>query len=127
MDDLLYVVNRRYHRVEGYNNQGRMEFHWGLGSPAVEDFAGPSNPAHIALTADGCFATAEENPLRVKVFTRVDGRVKFDGVVCGPEATGPVVALAADHQQRILVLDGQARCVRVFEAKPGAAEKKQRD
>ena len=48
----------------------------------------------------------------------------FDGVVCGPEGTGSVVALAADHRQRILVLDGQARCVRVFEAKQAVAEKK---
>ena len=60
LDDLVYVVNRRDHRVEGYNFQGEMERHWGQGSPAVEDFAGSNNPAHLALTADGRFVTAEE-------------------------------------------------------------------
>ena len=119
LDDLVYAVNRRDHRVEGYSFQGAMERHWGQGSPAVEDFAGANSPAHLAITADGCFVTAEESPLRVKIYSRsrVDSSVVFDGVVCGPEETGSVVALAADHQHRILVLDGQARYVRVFEAK----------
>ena len=124
LDDLLYVVNRRDRRVEGYSFQGEVERHWGHASPAVEDFAGSSNPAHLAITADGrSFVTAEESPLRVKVYSRSG---EFERVVCGPEGTGPVVALAADHQQRVLVLDGQARCVRVFEAKrPGALDKRQ--
>ncbi len=119
LDDLVYAVNRRDHRVEGYSFEGEMERHWGQGSPAVEDFAGANSPAHFALMANGRFVTAEEAPLRVKVYSRsrVDTSVVFDGVVCGPEETGPVVALAADSRDRILVLDGQARCVRVFEAK----------
>ena len=127
LDDLVYVVNRRDQRVEGYNFQGEMEHHWGQGSPAIEDFAGASNPAHLALATDGCFVTAEESPLRVKVYSRSPetGAVKFDSVVCGPEGTGAVAALAVDQHQRILVLDGQARCVRVFEKKkPAGAEEK---
>ena len=55
LDDLVYVVNRRDHRVEGYSFEGEMERHWGQGSPAVEDFAGPSNPAHLALTGGWSF------------------------------------------------------------------------
>jgi hypothetical protein len=123
LDDLLYVVNRRDHRVEGYSFRGKveMERHWGQASPAVEDFAGSSNPAHLALTADGRFVTAEEGPLRVKVYLRSG---EFGSVVCGPQGTGPVVGLAADYHKRILVLDGRARCVRVFEAKKPAADKK---
>ena len=127
LDDLVYVVNRRDHRVEGYSFQGDMERHWGQGSPAVEDFAGPSNPAHLAVTADGRFVTAEEDPLRVKVYSRADRRSSLDGVVCGPEGTGPVVGLAADQHKRILVLDGQARCVRVFEKKATADKKARQD
>ncbi len=127
LDDLVYVVNRRDHRIEGYSFPGDMERHWGEGSPAVEDFAGPSNPAHLAVASDGCFVTAEENPLRVKVYTRADRRVTLGGVVCGPEGTGPVVGLAADQQKRILVLDGQARCVRVFEKKAAADKKARQD
>ncbi len=124
LDDLVYVVNRRDHRVEGYTYSSKveMERHWGQGSPAIEDFAGISSPAHLALTGDGRFVTAEESPLRVKVYSRSG---ELDGVVCGPEGAGSVAALAADHHERILILDGQARCVRVFEAKKRAvAEKK---
>lgn len=120
LDDLVYIVNRREHRVEGYNFQGQMERHWGQGSPVVEDFAGLSNPSHLAYMPNGNFVTAEEDPLRVKVYMRSG---QFGGVVCGPEGTGSVVDLAADHHQRILVLDGQARCVRVFIAKKPAEPK----
>jgi len=121
LDDLVYVVNRRDHRVEGYSFQGKMERHWGRGTPAVEDFAGSSNPARLAIAADGRFVTAEEYPLRVKVYARSG---EFDGVVCGPEGTSSVVDLVADHHKRILVLDGQARCVRVFEVKKPAVPSK---
>ena len=117
LDDLIYVVDRRDRRVEGYRFEGEMERHWGQASPAVEDFAGVSNPAHLALTADARFVTAEEDPLRVKVYSRSG---EFEGVVCGPEGTGSVAGLASDHHDRVLVLDGLARCVRVFEAKKRA-------
>ncbi len=127
LDDLVYVVNRRDHRVEGYGFDGRLESHWGQRSSAVEDFAGESNPAHLAIMADGRFATAEETPLRVKVYvrSREDGAVVLDGAVCGPEETGPVAGLATDQHQRILVLDGEARCVRVFEATRRPVRQKQ--
>ena len=121
LDDLLYVVNRRDRRVEGYTFQGEMERHWGQGSPVVEDFGGASNPAHLALTADSHFVTAEEAPLRVKLYS---SKGVLESVVWDPEETGQVVALAADHLKRVLVLDGQARCVRVFEAKKPLVAKK---
>ena len=114
LDDLVHVVNRRERRVESYTFQGQLERHWGRGSPEVEYFAGASNPAHLALTANSHFVTAEEEPLRVKLYSP---KGALEGVVCGPEATGPVVALAADHFDRVLVLDGRDRCVRIFEAK----------
>ena len=58
--------------------------------------------------------TAEEAPLRVKLYSP---KGVLEAVVCGPEETGPVVALAADHLKRVLVLDGQACRVRIFETK----------
>jgi len=115
LDDLVYVVNRRECRIEGWNFTGEVERHWGQASPAIEDFAGRNNPSQIALTADDRFVTAEEDPLRVKVCTRAGD---FSAVVCGPEGTDSVTDLAADHHNRILVLDGKAHSVRIFEALP---------
>jgi hypothetical protein len=118
-DDLLYVVNRRESRVEGYDASGEIERHWGEASNSVDDFAGRNNPAQIALTGDGRFVTAEEDPLRVKIYSRAG---TMECVVCGPDDTGPVADLAADHHKpsRILVLDGAACCVRIFEEKNAA-------
>jgi hypothetical protein len=119
-DGLVYVVNRRECRIEGYDAVGDIERHWGQASPAFEDFAGSNNPEQIALTGDGRFATVEENPLRVKVYSRAG---KMAGVVCGPDDIGSVADLAADHHNRILILDGTARCVRIFEEKNTAKAK----
>jgi hypothetical protein len=129
LDELVYVVDRRECRIEGYDFRGKLERHWGQPSPAIEDFAGRNNPAQIAITEDGSFVTAEENPLRVKVYYNYnhEGKVagEFESQVCGPEGTGGVVDLAADHQNRILILDGAARRVRIFEKNktPKAKEK----
>jgi hypothetical protein len=121
LDDLVYVVNRRDHRIEGYSDQGHLERHWGNASPAVEDFAGTNNPVHLAITSSDHFVTAEEDPLRIKLYSRFG---KFERVVCGSDGVGSVAGLAADSRNRILVLDGKSRCVRVFEEKPASAEKK---
>ena len=43
-DELVYVVNRRDHRVEGFNFLGELEQHWGQPGPAMEDFAGVAIP-----------------------------------------------------------------------------------
>ena len=122
-DGLVYVVNRRDCCIEGYNLSGEVERHWGQGSPALEDFAGRNNPEQIALTKIGTesgFATAEEDPLRVKVYTRAG---TLAGVVCGPKETGRIADLAADHHNRILVLNATANRVRIFEEKKAAAAK----
>ncbi len=111
-DDLVYVVDRRECRIEGYNIAGEVERRWGVASPAIEDFAGRNNPTQIAQTGDGRFVTVEEDPLRVKVYERSG---KFAGVVCGPQGTESVADLAADQKNRVLVLDAKVRCVRIFE------------
>jgi hypothetical protein len=112
-DGLIYVVNRREGRIEGYNMSGEIERHWGQASPALEDFAGRNNPEQLALTENG-FATAEENPLRVKVYSRSGDLL---GAVCGPKETGRIADLAADHKGRVLVLDAAACKARIFEPK----------
>ncbi|MGO9113672.1 MAG: hypothetical protein ACLP9L_30950 [Thermoguttaceae bacterium] len=112
-DDLVYVVNPRLLRVEGFTHNGEYETAWGKGSPAVADFFGCCNPAQLAVLPDGCFVTAEKGIPRVKVYS-LDGH--FQTVVAGPsQLTDTPTDLAADRQGRVLVLDGRAAKVRVFE------------
>ena len=116
-DDLLYIANTAERRVEGYTFQGDRESHWGRASAAVADFSGPENPAQLALLPDGRFVTAEQNPLRVKIYSS-DG--KFESVVCGPDQIAQVTDLAADRAKRILILNAKTASVRVFEEKKAA-------
>jgi len=112
-DDLVYVVNPRMMRVEGYTHQGEFETAWGKGSSSVADFFGCCNPAQLAVMSDGSFVTAEKGMPRVKIYSR-DGR--FQTVVAGPsQLTDTPADLAADRRGRVLVLDGRAMKVRVFE------------
>ncbi len=112
-DGLVYVVNPRLLRVEGYTRDGDLETSWGKGSSAVADFFGCCNPAHLAVLPDGRFLTAEKGIPRVKVYSR-EG--KFETVVAGPPQLSETPGdLAADHRGRVLVLDARAATVRVFE------------
>jgi len=113
IDDLVYVVNPRLMRVESYTRNGDYEAAWGKGSPAVADFFGCCNPAHLAILPDGRFVTGEKGIPRVKIYSR-DGR--FETVVAGPsQLTDTPADLATDRLGRVLVLDGRAAKVRVFE------------
>ncbi len=121
-DDLVYVVNPRLLHVEGYTHSGELETKWGNGSPAVADFFGCCNPAQLAVLPDGSFATAEKGIPRVKIYSR---KGDFQTVVAGPsQLTDTPADLAADHLGRVLVLDGRAAKVRVFEKNVSTAEKK---
>ena len=112
-DDLVYVVNPRLLHVEGFTHNGEYETAWGKGSPAVADFFGCCNPAQLAVLPDGSFVTAEKGIPRVKIYSR-DG--SFQTVVAGPpQLTDTPADLAADRHGRVLVLDGRAAKVRVFE------------
>ncbi len=115
-DDLVYVVNPRLLRVEGYDaRHGDRETAWGKGSPAVADFFGCCNPARLAVLPDGDFATAEKGIPRVKVYSH---QGKFKTVVVGPpQLTDTPAGVAGDRRGRVLVLDARAAKVRVFEKK----------
>ncbi len=115
-DELLYVTNPALLRVEAYTRNGDREAIWGKGSPAVADFFGCSNPVHLAVLPDGNFVTAETGIPRVKIYSR---RGEFQTVVAGPSQLGETpAAVAGDRKGRVLVLDGRAAKVRVFEKKP---------
>jgi hypothetical protein len=114
-DDLLYVVNSGLLRVEAFTRNGDREAVWGKGSPAVADFFGRANPAHLALLPDGNFVTAEQGIPRVKIYSR---RGEFQTVVACPlQLTDTPAGVAGDRHGRVLVLDANTAKVRVFEKK----------
>jgi hypothetical protein len=111
-DGLVYAVNPRMLRIEGYTPRGDLEFFWGKGASAVEGFFGCCNPAHFAILPDGRFVTAEKGAPRVKVY---GPRGDFECVVAGPAQVADAPAdLAVDGRGRVLLLDGATRSVRVF-------------
>lgn len=112
-DDLVYVVNPRLLRVEVFTHDGEYETAWGKGSSSVADFFGCCNPAQLAVLPDGSLATAEKGLPRVKIYS---GSGRLETIVAGPaQLTDTPADLAADHLGRVLVLDGRAAKVRVFE------------
>ena len=121
-DGLLYVVNPRALRLEGYTAGGDLETTWGKGSPAIEDFFGCCNPAHFAVLPDGRFVTAEKGFPRIKIYS---SQGKFECVVAGPRQMKHAVAdLAADRRGRVLALDPSTASIRVFQANKDVAKEK---
>jgi DNA-binding beta-propeller fold protein YncE len=120
---VLWIVNPGRRRVEAWSFEGCAGFWWGRASPAIEDFSGCCNPAHLAIGPDGTFVTAEKGLVRVKTYT-AEGR--FRSVVAPPAAfakeSGPP-DVAMDSAGRVLVLDPGARTVRVFAPRAAAAGK----
>lgn len=119
--ETLWVANPGRTRVERCTLEGVQQGQWGKAGMAIEAFCGCCNPTHIALLADGKFATAEKGLARVKV-CNADG--SLESVVAGaksftpdgPSCTKPasIRDLAADWQGRVLVLDGVKETIRVF-------------
>ena len=92
----------------------------------MSDFFGCCNPAHFAILPDGRFVTSEKGIPRIKVYS---AQGQFECVVAGPEqlavdsrqlsdprlaADKRVFDVAVDSRGRVLVLDPQARSVRVY-------------
>ncbi len=120
---LLYVANPGRLRIEAYTLNGDLELFWGKGMPTVQGFFGCCNPAHFALFANGCVVTAEKGLPRVKVY---GPQGEFLCVVAGPEQLDVAAAdLAVDGRDRVLFLDQQGGCIRVFQRKtpPAPAER----
>jgi len=79
--DFVWVVNPGRRSIEKYRPDGQFDSDWRPKPEGVEGFPGCCNPAHIALRADGVFATAEKGIPRIKLFGP-DGA--FIGVVAAP-------------------------------------------
>lgn len=110
----LWVVNPGVHRVQRRSLDGRLLGSWGETSLGPEGFSGCCNPSHLAILADGSFATSGKGIPRVTLHGP-DGR--FLEVVAGPESFAPLALdldLAVDARGRILVLDPQRGQLRIF-------------
>jgi hypothetical protein len=128
-DGLLRVVNPGAHKIEAYTFDGHLELSWGQRGLDVAAFCGCCNPAAMAILPDGRFVTGEKGIPRVKIY---DAEGKFECVVVGPDVLAPnfsattetredlrlkPVDLAVDSKSRIIVLDPNAKKVRIFEPK----------
>lgn len=125
-DHVLHVVNPGMRRVEAYNLEGQLQSYWGRAGPALPNFFGCCNPAHLAMMPDGRFVTSEKGVPRVKVYSSAG---EFQHVVAGPrqldvdpaalgDARGNqserVFDVAVDGTDRVMVLDPRQRRVLVF-------------
>ena len=113
------VANTGRHRVERYDENGKLLGSWGKYGPALADFCGCCNPTNFAFFADGRIATTEKGLPRLKVY-RPDGKL----LAClGGEAFTRGTAgmdVAVDSQGRIALLDPIAGKVRFYELKESA-------
>lgn len=121
----LWAVNPGKHGLENFRPNGDLISAWYRPSMDLAGFCGCCNPIHIAFRSDGSLVTAEKGISRIKLYAPDHA---FIGLVAGPEAFGelpsaamssdvesPVKDVAVDSKDRIFVLDGRQRCVRVFE------------
>lgn len=116
-DELLLVSNPGRLALETYTVDGDMRGTFEKASMEIDGFCGCCNPTDIAVLPDGRVVTAEKGIPRVKILNR-DGTLSC--VVATPDdlsraASGLDLAVGADG--RVLVLDPQARLVRVFAQK----------
>ena len=117
-DSLLRVSNPGRHRIELYTLEGDLERSWGEPSMDIRGFSGCCNPTDFALLPGGRIATSEKGLARVKVYEDITGQ--FECVVAGTESFTEGVEgldLAVDSAGRLLVLDPDAKAVRIFTAK----------
>jgi len=113
-DELLMVNNPGRLALETYTVDGEMKSSWRKASMEIDGFCGCCNPTDIAVLPDGRVVTAEKGIPRVKILGR-DGTLSC--VVAAPDDLSPAASgldLAIDADGRVLVLDPQARRVRVF-------------
>jgi hypothetical protein len=112
-DELLRVVNPGALGIATFTFDGNLELFWAKRSSTLQGFFGCCNPAHVAVLSNGRLVTAEKGIPRVKIYTP-DG--EFVCVVAGPEQLDVVAAdVAVDGRDRVLILDPDARSVRILE------------
>ena len=119
-DGLLLINNPGRLALETYTSQGKLVSSWGKPAMAIDGFCGCCNPTDIALLPDGRVVTSEKGIPRVKIL-KPNGAL--DCVVAPPDSLSPAASgldLAVDANGRVLVLDPQARLVRIFAEEAGS-------
>ncbi len=121
----LWVVNPGKHGLENYRSNGDLVSSWYRSGMDVASFCGCCNPIHIAFRSNSSVVTAEKGLSRVKVY---GPDTTLLGVVLAPEhpeplsdeamfcnVEPPIMDIAVDAKDRILVLDKSQKAVLVFE------------
>lgn len=121
----LWVVNPGMHGLENYRPDGDLVSSWYRSGMEMEAFCGCCNPIHIAFRSDCTLVTAEKGLNRIKVYSP---DTSLYGVVSEPPATPvsenkalfcnvepPIMDLAVDSKDRILVLNKPEKAVVVYE------------
>jgi len=132
-DGVLRVTNPGARRIEAYTLEGNLLGHWGEASPRIDGFFGCCNPSSFAVLPDGRFVTAEKGIPRIKIYSP---QGEFETVVATTQTLAPglivgqeirddhtlgIFDVAADANGRVLVLDPNARQVRIYEPKEQGA------
>jgi len=127
----LWVVNPGKHGLENYRSNGELVSSWYRSGMEAEAFCGCCNPIHIAFRSDNTLVTAEKGLSRVKVYapdTTLLGVVAAEAappiaenkaLFCNVEP--PIMDLAVDQQDRILVLNKPEKAILVYDARGSLA------
>ncbi|MBX7255733.1 MAG: hypothetical protein K1Y02_05190 [Candidatus Hydrogenedentes bacterium] len=120
-DGDVWVVNPGKLGLEQYRKDGSLVTSWYRPSLKLEGFPGCCNPTHIAFDGKGELYTCEKGLVRVKSFEVTSGA--FEGLVAGSKLFPQEQSLrdlVVDTKNRLLVLDGQRKAIRVFALKETA-------
>ncbi len=113
-DGNIIVANPGHRQVQTHSPDGALLSKFGTASMEIDGFGGCCNPADLAVLADGRIVTAEKGIPRVKV-CNTDGTI--ESVIALPEdldTRAKGLDLAVDADDRVLMLDPDARNVRIF-------------
>lgn len=131
----VWVVNPGKHGLENYRPNGDLVSSWYRSGMEEKAFCGCCNPIHIAFRSDNSLVTAEKGICRVKVYapeTSLLGIVTAEppppiednkALFCNIEP--PIMDLAVDGNDRILVLNKAEKAILVYEEKRSSASKAQ--
>ena len=121
----LWATNCGKHGIENYRPNGELISSWYRSGMQMDAFCGCCNPIHIAFRSDSTLVTVEKGVSRVKVYspdTQLLGVVSAEpppaiddnkALYCNVEP--PIMDLAVDPQDHILILNKPEKAILVYE------------